>query len=447
MRMLIHIALRNLVQARRRTLLLSLGLGIVAVMFVLLMSFSRSLGDSLLRTATTLTTGHVNIGGFYKSTPNKAATFITDRQRLREIVARETPGFTGLVDRYRGWAQIASETDSLQVGLAGLEIDEEPNLVELLSLAAESEYRQDGSDEVRGRVEDIGELGTIIIFASHARQLGVTVGDNLTVISQTPDGTTNTKDLRVVAVARDMSLLSNFMVFTDRGSLRELYSLPEDTTGAIHVFLDDPDDAPAALGVLREVLEREGYRVMEFQSAPFWNKFERVSGEDWIGLKLDLTTWRDEISYIAWILTVVDLLSIFLISVLVVIIAVGITNTMWISVRERTGEIGTLRAIGMARGRVLVMFLTEAAVLGFGSAFIGGGVGALIAIGLDAARLPIPRGPMRAFLMTDTFRLTVQPSHLVAAVVAITAVTALAALWPAIRASRLQPITAIHRTD
>ncbi len=49
--------------------------------------------------------------------------------------------------------------------------------------------------------------------------------------------------------------------------------------------------------------------------------------------------------------------------VLLVIIAVGIMNTLWIAIRERTREIGTLRAIGMQRARVLVMFLTEALML------------------------------------------------------------------------------------
>jgi putative ABC transport system permease protein len=447
MRLLIAIAARNIVQARRRTLLLSLGLAVVAVMFVLLMSFSRSLGDTILRTATTLTTGHVNVGGFFKSTPSEAAAYITHRERLREIVARETPGFVGMVDRYRGWAQIASETDSLQTGVVGLQIAEEPALSELLALARENEYRPDGRDEVLGRVADIAEKDTIIIFAGHARQLGVTVGDRVTVISQTPDGTTNTKDLRVVAVARDMSLLSNWTVFTDQAALKELYFLPDDTTGAIHIFLRDPDDAPQAMGALREALEREGFAVMEHESAAFFMKFEKVSGEDWMGLKLDLTTWRDEVSFLVWILTVVDLLSFFLIGILVIIIAVGITNTMWISVRERTGEIGTLRAIGMSHAQVLSMILIEAAILGFGGALAGAALGGLTAVGIDAAQLPIPRGPMRAFLMTDTLQLTVQPAHLLAATLGITLVTALAALWPAIRASRLQPVTAIQRVD
>ena len=54
--------------------------------------------------------------------------------------------------------------------------------------------------------------------------------------------------------------------------------------------------------------------------------------------------------------------------VLLVVIGVGIMNTLWIAIRERTREIGTLRAIGMQRRRVLLMFLIEALMLGAAAA-------------------------------------------------------------------------------
>jgi len=58
-------------------------------------------------------------------------------------------------------------------------------------------------------------------------------------------------------------------------------------------------------------------------------------------------------------------LTFVLITILILIVAVGIMNTMWIAIRERTREIGTLRAIGMQRGAVLWMFLLESLMLGF----------------------------------------------------------------------------------
>ena len=83
----------------------------------------------------------------------------------------------------------------------------------------------------------------------------------------------------------------------------------------------------------------------------FWLKFETVNREDWTGQKLDVTTWEDEISFIQWTVTAHRPGSpCTLIGVLLVIIVVGIMNTLWIAIRERTREIGTLRAIGMQRG-------------------------------------------------------------------------------------------------
>ena len=86
----------------------------------------------------------------------------------------------------------------------------------------------------------------------------------------------------------------------------------------------------------------------------FWMKFEKVNREDWTGQKLDVTTWEDEMSFIPWTITAITWLSCMLIVILLVVIVVGIMNTMWIAIRERTREIGTLRAIGMQRGTVLL---------------------------------------------------------------------------------------------
>ena len=88
-----------------------------------------------------------------------------------------------------------------------------------------------------------------------------------------------------------------------------------------------------------------------------------------------------------------------------VIIIVGIINTMFISVRERTREIGSLRAIGMRRSRVLLMILTEAFLLGIMASTFGSLLGAGIASGLNAIGVPVPEGAMRSVLMSDTLHL------------------------------------------
>ena len=210
------------------------------------------------------------------------------------------------------------------------------------------------------------------------------------------------------------------------------------------IYLEDPADSLATMSTLRTVLAKEGYSVMDHDPQAFMMKFAAVSALDFTGQKLDLTVWRDEVSYVTWVVDVLDGLSFLLISILVVIIGVGIMNTMWIAVRERTGEVGTLRAVGMQRPTVLVMFVLEAFLLGLFATSVGAGVGAAAAVALDAARLPIPVEAVQVFLMSDTLRLSVQPMQLISAIVVFTFITVLSALWPAIKAARMQPVTAIQ---
>jgi putative ABC transport system permease protein len=443
----IEIAFHNLVQARRRTALLGLGLLFVTFLLVSLLGLSHSIAEQLLTTSTTLSSGHVNIAGFNKMKPTDSAAFITRIAEIRKVVAENTPGLDYQVDRYRGWAQLSSETDSLQTGVAGLDVGEEPHFVAMLQLAPQSSYKEGGENKIRGDIRKLAEPNTILIFAAHAKQLNVDVGDSITMISQNPDGQTNTLDLRIVAIGEDISMMSNWTVFTNKQAMRDLYGLPKDTSGAVHVFLKDPAKSEEVLAHLRQVFAKQGWQIMEYNPQPFWMKFETVSGEDWIGEKLDLTFWKDEVSFVVWILTVVNGISVMLVALLLVIIGVGITNTMWIAVRERTGEIGTLRAIGMSKRRVLAMFLLEAALLGLFATALGAALAALTAWGIDLAHIQLPKGPLRAFLMSNTLHLSVSFATAALSSLAITLVTISAASWPAYRASRLQPITAIHQVN
>jgi putative ABC transport system permease protein len=120
-------------------------------------------------------------------------------------------------------------------------------------------------------------------------------------------------------------------------------------------------------------------------------------------------------------------------------------NSMWIAVRERTQEVGTLRAIGMGRERVLLMFMTEAVLLGLAATTVGALVGAVLAVAIDHAHLRVPVDALQKFLMSDTLHVSVRPAQLLEAIGVFTFITALSALWPALRAARMQPVTAIQR--
>jgi ABC-type antimicrobial peptide transport system permease subunit len=117
-------------------------------------------------------------------------------------------------------------------------------------------------------------------------------------------------------------------------------------------------------------------------------------------------------------------------------------NTLWIAIRERTREIGTLRAIGMQRGGIARLFLLEAAFLGALSGVAGVVLGVLAAGFVNLLHIHVPLS-VQMFLMRDTVLLALDSSSLVSAVLLITFVTAAAALYPSLRAARLKPVDAM----
>lgn len=444
MRIFFEIAWRNLVSARRRTLMIGAALALVTMFLVLLMSLSQGLYDTIVRSSTTLLSGHVNVGGFYKAKATDSNPMITRRDEVRTIVEREVAGLKYMVDRQRGFATITSDTDSLQSVLAGIDIHQEQRLATQLRLAPRRSYLKDGDDRVTGDPERLADGDAIMLFSGQAARLAVDVGERITLSAQLIDGTVNTVDAEVVAIAEDVGFLSSWNTFVNQATVRKLYQLNEQTTGAVMIYLDDPGRADDVMKTLRPKLADAGFELLDHAPQPFWAKFDVVAGEDWTGLRLDLTTWRDEIAPLRWTLSAVETVSGALVLVLTVIIVVGIMNTMWISVRERTNEVGTLRAIGMGRREVLLMFLLEALMLGVVFASLGAGVGAGIALLIDSASIQVPIEAMRAVLLSDVLHLVLEPLQVLMAVLGFTAITALAALWPAARAARMQPVTAIH---
>jgi len=440
----IRIAVRNLVQARLRSFFLALALSMVTMLLVLLLALSQGLTDTMISSATTLSSGHVNVSGFFKAKASDANPIVTNKARIRELVGEHAQGVDFIIDRARGWARVISDTSSLNAGLTGVDAKEEGRLFDTLEMAKESEYKEGGRDEVLGDPRGLANKNGALIFAAQAKRLEVGVGDHITVSVETMKGARNTAEFVVVAIAQDIGFMSNWSVFTSKEGLLDLYRLGEDVTGAIQIYLHDEARSTEVMETLRAALEEDGQTLMEHDPRPFWAKFEVVSGEDWTGQRLDLTIWSDEVSFLTWVLTAVDSISFFLVGILVIIISVGIMNSMWMSVRERTGEVGTLRAIGMSRGRVLTMFMLEAFILGLFATSIGGALGAFLARAIDAAAFKVDVQAVRAILMSDTLHLVVQTRQVVVAVVVFTIMAALSALWPAYRASRMQPVTAIQ---
>ena len=112
--------------------------------------------------------------------------------------------------------------------------------------------------------------------------------------------------------------------------------------------------------------------------------------------------------------------------------AIGIMNTMMMSIYERTKEIGIIKVLGCRMGNIAGLFLTESAYIGL----FGGAIGIGLSYGISTALNK---------LLVNSGLYSLIPVYLAVGAVAFSMVVALVSgFYPAIRAMRLSPLAAIR---
>lgn len=180
----------------------------------------------------------------------------------------------------------------------------------------------------------------------------------------------------------------------------------------IYASIDDGKNIPVAQDAITELLrERRGIKYLD------QDDFTIISQNDLISVFGDI----------------LGALTIFLGAIAAISLLVGgigIMNIMLVSVTERTREIGLRKAVGAKRGDVLIQFLIEAMTL----AAIGGMIG--VALGWGLAQV------VSTFF--GEFKAVVGADAVVTSLVVATAVGLFFGIFPAFRASRLNPIDALR---
>lgn len=259
----------------------------------------------------------------------------------------------------------------------------------------------------------VGDGTAALLGSGLAEAFGAEAGGTVTVQATSPGGRVNSLDLTVKGLTTTAFPFENQRVVT----------LPLAT-------------AQSLVGLDGKVTE---YAVRVHELARLDETAAALRAA--LGPEYEVHTWRELQPFLRDIMNVQNSILGGISLLLFVVVLTGIVNTLSMSVFERTREIGTLLAVGMRRRAVLRLFLLEGAVLGVVGGLLGAGMGRLVVAAVASLGIRFQVSGLNA---VSILRPTVTPTFVLSTVAVATAGALLASLWPAWRASRLDPVEALR---
>ena len=333
--------------------------------------------------------------------------FVFDQGAASGFQASARPITRDLVDEIAGIEGVDRATPVLQTLLDPDEVGGF-DIPELLT-GIEPETWYDDRVDLRvdaGRFLEADDAGVTVIGADLAERYELRVGDTFTM---------REREFEVVGVLERTLTFPDKIAYVPLRNAQDIYveSVPEafqertdELATQIEVFPTDLADADAIAAAIE--VEVEGVR----------------------------TVTPDQVAEQIGQASIVFNLIIVGASVIAVIVGgLSVINTMVMTVSERVREIGIKKAVGAPTGAILREFVIEATLLGAIGGLIGLSAGALLVVILNA---------QTAGSGTTVFLLT--PMLLLRSFLFATVLGALAGIYPALRAARLDPVTALRST-
>ncbi len=404
--MLYQLALRNIWRNRRRTLLTLSAMIISSALLILALGVFSGMLRDMLATATEQYYGHLVIS---------AKGYQDDRDMFRHFQSDESIGTVleqedvlGYSQRLRSFGLLSRQQNSSPAEILGILPLQEQTVTSLHESLIDGNYLT--TEDPNGAV-----LGSGL-----ARRLNVVPGDQLVFVTQAADGSIGNDLLLVKGIFSTGDIgHDNSLALVPLAWLQQVLVLP----GQVHeiaVKIDQPFNA-ASLA--------EKYRVDLHET-------------------LEILDWGEMLPEMAEVVASYDVSRMIIVTILYIATGLGILNTFFMAVMERTRELGVLMALGMRPGQIRVMILLETTIMGSLGLVCGAVVGialslymALVGVDLSGTLTPITYA---GGTILPRLHAVIEPGNILIPSVCLLIVSLLAGFLPANRAAKMQPVVAIR---
>jgi len=411
---LFKLAYKALIDRKMRSALTILGIAVGSAIILALIASSSglnaSISGSIEKTGANVLTIR-NAGGFFER--GSTSTYQLSQQDVNYLIT--IPGVVAAYPFYSYGASINNGGTSLQASIVGMDLSVLPVLYQCLTVAT-------------GTFPELGDTTSAVVGWQVANPTsGTPIGLNQMVsmsvsgIKGSAGGVSYTVLASAILAPYGTALFANIddTVFIPLQAAQFLSKSPYFT--GIYVIVDNTDDVTT---VQTDIETYYSTNVRVISPGQILSSIQSITGQ--------LTLFLGSIGAV----------SLF-------VATVGIVNTMYVSVMERTREIGILKAIGYRPRQILAMFLSEAALTGMIGAFCGLALGYVIAFlmggmlgGIGGVRVGFgPGGPGGG---TGTaIQPVFSPELILFSLVFPVILATVAGLYPAWRASRMNAVVAL----
>jgi len=405
---LLGLAWRNTLRNVRRTLLTGSAVVVAAAAVIFMLSYTRGIIANVEDAYALTESGHARITG----------EGYLDRQRFMPLYLN-VPGLGELLPSLRSHPAVAEALPRIRSAV--LASNDEMNIGALsmgVDFAREEGYLDPQRMLGEGQLPRPGRAEAML-GAGLAGKLGLAPGDSLTILGQTAWRSFGGLRVEVTGTAR------SGVAYLDAS----LILLPLDQA---QLLADLPDAATEVLLFARDKEQRDELASLISLDRP-------------IPERLEVRSWRQEGTLLG-LMDVARAAWGFFLVILMAMAGLIIVNTMLMAVLERTRELGMLAAMGLRRGSLIRLVVTEGLIIGLLGSAIGAVLGTGVALWVGAVGIDISAAmegtefPMGSVIYPDWHWTQVA----VAAGLGV-ATGALAALYPALRAVKLAPAEALRR--